>query len=177
MINFSNIKVLIFDCDGTLTNGIYQISENTGTVTKSFYTRDFYAIEQVLRNGLQVMIVTQSHDRVMYQQLQRICNHSKFWLDMWCTKKLILMEGVDNKEQNIFDELLDRKFGWDNVAYMGDAENDIPSIKKALFTGCPSDAIEEVKENSNYISDFPGGKGAVYDFCMYIYNKNDKENR
>ena len=87
------------------------------------------------------------------------------------------MEGVDNKEQNIFDELLDRKFGWDNVAYMGDAENDIPSIKKASFTGCPSDAIEEVKENSNYISDFPGGRGAVYDFCMYIYNKNDKENQ
>jgi 3-deoxy-D-manno-octulosonate 8-phosphate phosphatase (KDO 8-P phosphatase) len=60
---------------------------------------------------------------------------------------------------------------------MGDAENDLPPMNKALFTGCPADAIEEVQENANYISEFEGGRGAVYEFCMHIYNENDKENR
>jgi 3-deoxy-D-manno-octulosonate 8-phosphate phosphatase (KDO 8-P phosphatase) len=92
-------------------------------------------------------------------------------------ESLKIFTGIDNKEKCITSELLDRQLGWDNVAYMGDAENDLPPMKKALFTGCPADAIEEVRENSNYISDFPGGRGAVYDFCMHIYKENDKENR
>ncbi len=58
---YKEIGLVCFDIDGTLTDGVYQISDKRA-VTKSFYTRDFYAIEQLLRAGLMVLIVTQSHD-------------------------------------------------------------------------------------------------------------------
>jgi 3-deoxy-D-manno-octulosonate 8-phosphate phosphatase (KDO 8-P phosphatase) len=179
MIRFSDIKYIVFDVDGTLTDGVYQISEKevgTGIVTKSFYTRDFSAIQKVMCLA-RILIVTQSHDRVINRQIQRICSHSKTWMDAVCYGSLKVFSGVDNKEKLIFDEIIENKYGWNNVAYIGDAENDIPPMKKALFTGCPADAIDSVKENANYISEFPGGRGAVYDFCMHIYNENDKENR
>jgi 3-deoxy-D-manno-octulosonate 8-phosphate phosphatase (KDO 8-P phosphatase) len=176
MIKFSNIKVLVLDVDGTLTDGIYQISEQ-GKVTKSFYTKDFYAIQKIMSVTRFVLIVTQSHDVVIKSQIQRIAGHSKIWETMLNYESLKIFTGIDDKEKCITSELLDRQLGWENVAYMGDAENDLPPMKKSLFTGCPADAIEEVRENSNYISDFPGGRGAVYDFCMHIYKENDKENR
>lgn len=169
MITFSNIKIVCFDCDGVLTDGIYQISEETGMVTKSFYTRDFYAIEQLLRNDIAVFIVTQSHDKVIHTQVSRIARHSDFWSDCFNDGRLKVMTSIENKQEAIHAEILTKnELGWFNVAYMGDAENDLPLMKKASFTGCPSDAIEEVKENANYISDFPGGRGAVHDFCMHI---------
>ena len=176
MIKFSNIKVLVLDVDGTLTDGIYQISEK-GMVTKSFYTKDFYAIQKVMSAIRFVLIVTQSHDMVIESQIGRIAGHSKVWETMLNYESLKIFTGIDNKEKCITSELLDRQLGWDNVAYMGDAENDVPPMKKALFTGCPVDAIQEVKDNANYISEFPGGRGAVYDFCMKIYKENDKENK
>lgn len=178
---YDDIKIVVMDVDGTLTDGIYQISDHRGGdsfVAKSFYTKDFYAIEQLLKNDIDVWIVTQSHDHVIEKQISRICCHSKFWTDMVAMDKLKVKTAVDNKKEAIHAEILTRNdCGWHNVAYIGDAENDIECMKKALFTGCPFDAIEEVYEESIYISDFPGGRGAVYDFCMNILKKRDKENR
>jgi 3-deoxy-D-manno-octulosonate 8-phosphate phosphatase (KDO 8-P phosphatase) len=181
MIKFSDIKVLVLDVDGTLTDGMYQISDErwhgSTMVTKSFYTRDFSAIQKIAGIMRKIWIVTQSHDVVIAKQIRRICDHSDIWKTMVNYESLRVFAAIDDKEKLITQELAKIDLGWDNVAYMGDAENDLPPMKKSLFTGCPADAIEEVRENSNYISDFPGGRGAVYDFCMKIYNENDKENR
>lgn len=174
---YKEIEVVAIDIDGTLTDGVYQIS-GSGEVTKSFHTRDFYAIEQVLRAGITVWIVTQSHDHVIEKQVSRICGHSKFWTNMVAMDKLKVKTAIDNKKEAIHAEILVKnELAWFKVAYIGDAENDIECMKKALFTGCPADAIEEVKENSNYISDFYGGHGAVHDFCMYLLKQRDMENK
>lgn len=170
---YDDIKIVAMDVDSTLTDGIYQISEQEvghGIVTKSFYTRDFYAIEQLMRAGILVCIITQSHDKVIERQVQRIASHSDFWSGKWNSfNGLKVLTGINNKKKAIKDQVLMKSgFDWHNVAYIGDAENDVTCMKKALFTGCPADAIEEVKENVNYISEFPGGRGAVYDFCMHI---------
>lgn len=174
-MKFSQIKIVIFDCDGVLTDGIYQISES-GEVTKSFYTRDFEAIQKLMCI-CRVMIVTQSYDRVINKQIERICSHSKIWSDAIKGGSLSVFTGVDNKVKIINDELIERGLGWDQVAYIGDAANDLECMKKAYYSGCPSDAIESVRDWVNYESDFPGGRGAVADFCDYIYKENDKENR
>ncbi len=173
-MRFSDIKIVVIDIDGTLTDGIYQISEDGG-ITKSFFTRDFYAIEKIMRICRSI-IITQSHDKVIAEQLQRIANHSKRWYDALKHKHLSVMCEVEDKEKEI-ESLLGEGLSWDNVAYIGDAENDIKCMKKAVLSGCPSDAIDEVKEIATYPSVFPGGKGAVYDFCMYILKQDYMENR
>ena len=175
-MRFSDIKIVCVDVDGTLSDGIYQISEsrgkNKGIVTKSFYTKDFYALERIMKAGIAVIIITQSHDTVINDQINRISSHSENWRYFIGSNLLQVCTCVENKKEYLHSEILKRmEWGWHNVAYMGDAENDVPSMKKALWTGCPSDAIEDVKYNSNYISDFPGGRGAVYDFCMHIIKK------
>lgn len=175
MINFNDIKILIVDVDGTLTDGIYQIS-NRGNITKSFHTRDFDALDRMIRMGIFVFIVTQSHDEVIEEQVNRISWHSQAWEDSLSSGQLKILTCVENKRDAV-NSLISttNEWTWHNIAYIGDAENDIKCMKKALFTGCPSDAIDSVKISSNYISDFPGGKGAVYQFCMYILSKMENK--
>jgi len=174
MINFNDIKILAVDVDGVLSDGIYQISSD-GHTTKSFYTRDFYALERMMRNDIKVIIITQSKDDVINKKIENLKSQSDFWYKQDCNFKFNLLTGVEDKVKAISDIIIHYDYGFDNIAYMGDAENDIGCMEKALFTGCPSDAIDSVKENSNYQSDFPGGKGAVYDFCMYILSKMENK--
>jgi 3-deoxy-D-manno-octulosonate 8-phosphate phosphatase KdsC-like HAD superfamily phosphatase len=58
-----------------------------------------------------------------------------------------------------------------DIAFMGDSENDVEAMKLCGLTGCPADAVSIVKEESNFIAESPGGKGAVYEFAKYIIEK------
>lgn len=184
MTDFKKIKVIIIDCDGTMTDGIYQVN-NKGIVTKSFYTRDLYGIEQMLKNDIKVVIMSQSTDNCIYKKLKSIrkTSRSNIWQDAFKKKKIILLRGVDDKRKKIEDVILSFSSvsnmyesiyflcNWNNLAYMGDAENDLECMQKALYTGCPADAVPIIKEESNYICDAKGGYGAVYEFCMHILEK------
>ena len=178
-MDFSKIKVLMTDIDGVLTNGEYTITasdDGVAQVSKSFYTRDFYAIDCAMRRGLRVAIVSQSHDDVIIQQLERISGHSEFWRDSIESGLLHIVRGTNSKtfSAEIYLESLGLK--WEEVCYIGDAENDLGCMEKAHITGCPSDAIENIRENSNFIFDNRGGRGCLYDFVMYILKgKNDEE--
>ena len=169
MTDFDGIKICFIDVDGTLTSGEYIISDE-GLVYKSFYTRDFFAIEKMMKNDIKVVIITQSRDDIIYQQIDRICAQSFFWADCLKNKDLLILTNIENKKEAI-ENMLSKELVWDNIAYIGDAENDLECMKLAGWTGCPTDAILEVYNESNYPSDFYGGKGAVYDFCNHILEK------
>jgi len=166
MIDLKDIKIVVFDVDGCLTNGMYQISDN-GAITKSFYTRDFYGIEQLLRNNISVIMITQSHDYIIKKQVERICCHSNLWHNSYMINKLMIMIGVDNKKEKIEEYLKEVDLEWKNVAYMGDAENDLECLELAGIAACPADAINEI-EDVDYRCDAYGGEGAVYEFCKWI---------
>jgi 3-deoxy-D-manno-octulosonate 8-phosphate phosphatase (KDO 8-P phosphatase) len=161
-----NIKIAVFDVDGCFTDGKYTVSDQ-GDLSKSFYTRDFYAIELLLKKGLEVFIISESIDEVIIKQINRLQKKSIFWKNCIEAGELNIITGIDNKKRDV-ESLFEYEEGWDNVAYMGDAENDFECMKVAKITGCPKDAIEEIKNESNYQSLSNGGDGAVYDFCHYV---------
>ena len=51
---------------------------------------------------------------------------------------------------------------------MGDDINDLPVIASVGFSGAPQDACRQVREAVLWVSDNPGGHGAVREFCEYI---------
>ena len=176
MIDYKNIKVAIFDVDGVLTNGIYQISED-GRITKSFYTRDFYGIEQLLKKGIIVIIITQSHDNVIQEQIKRICSHSDLWNNsVYKSSKLRIFTQVEDKKERIEEYLKSFNLKWENIAYMGDAENDIECLELAGIAAAPFDCIEEI-EDVDFMSNSNGGEGAVYEFCKWLLEKKEKNKK
>jgi 3-deoxy-D-manno-octulosonate 8-phosphate phosphatase (KDO 8-P phosphatase) len=51
---------------------------------------------------------------------------------------------------------------------MGDDLPDYPVMMEVGFPTCPSDAVEEIKSISIYISDKPGGEGCVRDVIEQV---------
>jgi 3-deoxy-D-manno-octulosonate 8-phosphate phosphatase (KDO 8-P phosphatase) len=177
MINFNDIDIVVFDIDGVICNGKYQMhcrwieGYDEPTISKTYYTRDFDAIERLLKNNIKVLILSGCHDKIMEAQLGRICSYSNIWKESMENGNLTLKTAIDDKFSELVDYLVENYKKLENVAYMGDAENDLICMKSAVYTACPANAIEEVRENSNYISDFNGGDGCVYDFVMYLLKK------
>lgn len=159
-----NIEVLAIDIDGTLTDGIYQVTQN-GEIIKSFHTRDFHWIGELLNRDEDIMvcIVTNSTDDCMAQKILQLPykDNSRF----------IIWTGIEDKKKYI-----NASFSWNEVAYIGDGMNDLESMKLAAITGCPLDAEDEIKEESHFISKYNGGRGAVAEFIKYLISLREDKN-
>ncbi|NJL70118.1 MAG: hypothetical protein HC888_00285 [Candidatus Competibacteraceae bacterium] len=169
MIDFRNIKYLVLDLDGTLTDGCYAVSEN-GTISKSFYSKDFYAIEQAQTAGLVCIILTHAQDLVIdakVDQLPGVCR-----TNLWIKKVKIPRPKEEALEAFITGLTRGRlPIDWSQVAYIGDNDNDLGCIEKSAWTACPADGSTIIKKNVNVITDAVGGKGAVYEFVMDILDR------
>ena len=154
-----SIKLLVVDTDGVLTNGTYQISD-TGTITKTFYTRDFWALEQLQKQGVHVLIISSNNDECIVRQVARLPER--------CKTKLCVVTNIENKKQYMDRVLHDMNLDWPDVAYMGDAENDLACVENASFSCCPKNAVSSIRNAVDFVSEYKGGEGCVYDFAMEI---------
>ena len=75
---------------------------------------------------------------------------------------------IKNKLQTLNEILAKYNLTLEQTAYMGDDLPDICILEKAGLSGCPNDAVKEVKNNSRFISSQNGGRGAVREFCEFI---------
>lgn len=170
MIDFNEINIIFLDLDGTLTDGFYNVSSN-GIITKSFYTRDFHAIEKVLNSGMNIVIITNSADSCIDERIGEIAGKSAQW-EKWIDNSQIKIIRTINKKRHIEEIYISyNKYKWENMAYMGDAENDLECMKEVAFSGCPSDSMIKIQNESNFVSGCLGGKGAVEEFINYILEK------
>src|SRR5690606_34605733 len=74
-----------------------------------------------------------------------------------------------NRKIEVYDQFLkDRALNKDQVLYIGDDIPDVPVMKEAGVSACPSDAVEEAKSASDYISPYAGGAGCVRDIIEKV---------
>ena len=62
----------------------------------------------------------------------------------------------------------------EEILYMGDDLPDYEIMQVAGLATCPSDAAEEIKAISKYISTFPGGRGCVRDVIEQVLRLQGK---
>ena len=81
-------------------------------------------------------------------------------------------QGVSDKSAFLAKIMADNNVCKENVAYIGDDDNDIECMKQCGLVGCPKDASMNVISIADYVSSNNGGNGAVRDFIEYIYKVN-----
>lgn len=157
----SKIKLVIFDVDGTLTNGKIYMG-NTGEEFKVFDIKDGCGIHDILpKHNITPIIMTARDSKIVVNRCKEL-NITHFY------------QGVRDKETKLKE--LVTEFGleanydgiYENVAYVGDDIIDIPCMKLCGIVGCPADAISEVKKIAHFISTKNGGEGAVREFIEWI---------
>lgn len=152
--SIDSIRFIVIDVDGIMTDaGIYY--DEKGNELKKFCTRDAAGFFALKRADIKVLVVT-----------GRECA---------ATRRRMTELGVDNLFQNIRNkkEFLEKYIDEnhikkENIAYIGDDLNDLPSMSLCGFVAVPADACSEIKKLADYISPIEGGKGVVRDIAEYI---------
>ena len=132
-----NIKMLVMDVDGTLTDGkIYY--GNDGELFKAFYVRDGYRLVKCEEYGIITAIITGKTSKIVEGRARDL-------------KIKEVHQGVSNKIEVL--KTLIEKYSLDKsqVAYIGDDVNDIECMQYCGFSACPADAIDEVKNTVDYV--------------------------
>ncbi len=143
----SGIRLFLTDCDGCLTDGGMYYSEQ-GDELKKFNTRDGMGFQLLREQGILTGIIT-SENRALNQR-----RAEKLKLD-------IIEQGCQDKLAVIDRLCRELQLDWKQVLYIGDDRNDLAVMQKAGVSCCPADAISEVREYADYVTQTKGGSGVI----------------
>lgn len=156
------IKIIVTDIDGVLTDGKILITDDSQNI-KSLCLKDIDAVKLIKNQNIKLGIIT-GEENYFTSKVQEILNPDYF-VSGCKEKKKALLE-IANKENCAIKD----------ICFIGDGKYDIEAINIAGIGICPKDAIEEVKQVSDYQLTQKGGNGLLSETYSYIYKINLLEN-
>jgi 3-deoxy-D-manno-octulosonate 8-phosphate phosphatase (KDO 8-P phosphatase) len=155
-----NIRLLLTDVDGVLTDGkLHYTSE--GEFMKSFNVKDGLVTKRLIQAGINVGIVTGRSSGIVATRAKELGIE-------------IVHQGQGDKISTLAMIAKSHHLAYNEIAYIGDDLNDLDVIKNVGFSGCPSDAVTEVKDCVDYVCGKAGGDAAFREFAdMILANKGN----
>jgi 3-deoxy-D-manno-octulosonate 8-phosphate phosphatase (KDO 8-P phosphatase) len=149
------IQMLVLDVDGVLTDCRVWL-DASGEWRRYFSLRDGLGMKSLQAKGYKIAIITASDAEDIRERAKKLA------VDYF-------YEGSLDKFPAFLD--LQKKTGLapEQIAYMGDDLPDLPILKVVGFAATVPEAMSEVKKCSHYITQRPGGNGAVREVCDFIY--------
>jgi len=149
-----DIKMVLTDCDGCLTDGGMYYTEK-GDELKKFNTRDGTAVALLRKQGILTGIITGENVTLNKRRVDKL--NMDYYVPA-CHDKIAALKNICEESG------IDIK----NVAYIGDDIIDVDALKAVGFSACPSDAVAEVKEVAHYVAKAKGGEGVLREVAELI---------
>jgi 3-deoxy-D-manno-octulosonate 8-phosphate phosphatase (KDO 8-P phosphatase) len=150
----SRLSVMIFDIDGTLTDGrIFWVPQSGWT--QLYSVRDGMGIKQLQASGLEVAAISGGDSLSAQMRMQSLgIKHVHF--------------GSSDKVAH-FERLLTLLgASADRCGYMGDEVVDLPLLRAVGFSAAPPEAPDEVRAAVHYVATKAAGFGAAREVCDFI---------
>jgi len=158
--NLANIKMLVLDVDGVLTDGALIINAD-GSESKFFNMLDGHGIRMWQRAGLKVAFLSgRSSESTKYRAEQLEVDYC--------------LQDCHNKLDGLENFLEQSGLSAQEVAYIGDDLPDLPPIRYVGFGVAVANAVDEVKQYADYVTTRRGGGGAVREVIEYILKNTGK---
>lgn len=148
------VSTLLLDVDGVLTDGSIVYTDQ-GEEIKTFSVKDGLGLRLLMDAGITVGIVTGRRSNALISRCRNL------GIDL-------VFDGVSDKKKLIEQWLQDQGHSADTLAFAGD---DLPDIRLMRTVGFPiavSNADILVKHAALYVTEAPGGHGAVREICELI---------
>ncbi|MHC4757140.1 MAG: KdsC family phosphatase [Planctomycetota bacterium] len=156
-----NIKLLLMDVDGVLTNG--DVIYGSGQMEiKIFNIQDGMGITLAKAAGLQVGVITGRK----CEAVQRRCSELGFD---------IILQNCPDKIEGY--QAIKQKFGYadDEIAYIGDDVQDLPVLRCVGVPLGVGNSVDEVKKLCIFVATRHGGKGAVREIIDRLLNCQNRK--
>lgn len=145
------IRLLVLDVDGVLTDGRL-FYDARGQETKAFHVRDGYGIKELMRAGVTVAIISGRDSQAAASRAQELGISHVFL-------------GRDDKDAALAELLAAVGTDADEMACIGDDTPDLAMMKVAGLAVAVSDAHPSALAAAHWVTELPGGRGAVREFC------------
>ena len=149
-----DLKILLLDVDGVMTDGGIILVGTEGEA-KRFDVQDGMGITLARSVGLRVGIITSRESAVVQRRA------AELHIDE-------LFQGVRAKTDVLGAILENHQIQASQAAYIGDDIQDIPIMKRVGLPIAVQNARPEVKECSRYVTQTPGGHGAVREAVEWL---------
>ena len=151
MTDYADIRLLVMDVDGVMTDGKITYSSD-GQELKSFNIKDGLGIKRAQASGIETAIITGRTSPMVERRARELgIAH--------------LVQGREDKLAALSDLVDQMNLSLDQVAYIGDDLPDLTAIESVRLGACPADAATEVKSKANWVSTRGGGDGCVRELC------------
>lgn len=149
-----NVKCLICDVDGVLTDGLLYI-DNQGNELKAFHVQDGMGLKLLMAVGIEVSVITTSQHAIIDHRMKQLGIKHYF------------TGQVDKTDA--FNQLKTRlNLKNEDFAYIGDDLPDLAIIRQVGFSIAVANAVSQVKEFTSWQTEQTGGRGAVREVCELI---------
>jgi len=148
------VELIVADVDGVLTNGCL-VFNNQGIETKQFHMRDGMAVSLWQRAGYRFGLMTSRSSHVVRMRAAEL-------------EIEIVRQGVANKLASIREIMANLGLSGTRVCYIGDDLPDLPVVRAVGLGVAVADACEELRRAAHYVTNAPGGAGAVREVVELI---------
>jgi 3-deoxy-D-manno-octulosonate 8-phosphate phosphatase (KDO 8-P phosphatase) len=146
-LKLADIKVILLDVDGVLTDGRINLGTD-GFEYKSYDARDGHRIKLARRVDLKVVLITGRKSESVRLRGKELGVDGIF-------------QGILDKTAVLADIVELTGSTPEEMIYMGDDMVDLPLMRLVGLSACPEDAAREVLEEADITISRPGGRGAV----------------
>jgi len=155
-VKAQQIKMVIFDVDGVLTDGSLFI-DNQGEEYKAFNSRDGLGMRLLQDSGILIGIITGRTSGVVEQRMNSLKIDPNN-----------IFQGQTDKIPAFLTLCEQNQLHADQIAYVGDDIIDIPTLNAAGFSIATADAHPLTQQHADWITPSRGGRGAARDVCEFI---------
>lgn len=153
-MNWSAVKIVFCDVDGVMTDGgIYFGPE--GQLFKRFNIHDGYGMRKLVEAGVKVIVISADDNDIVPARASRL-NLSEVHM------------AVRDKAALVREILAREGLCPEQAVFIGDDEIDVAAMKEVGIPVAVASAHPSAKAAAVYITERPGGHGAVREVCDLI---------
>lgn len=149
-----NIKLLILDVDGVMTDGGLAIGDD-GREYKTFHSHDGLGMKLLKASGVSLAIITGRTSNAVKKRAES-------------TGVAHLYQGAEDKLEAFQDLMKSSGLQAAQCAFMGDDVVDLPPMLKCGLAIAVPDSPPLLLERAHYVTRKAGGRGAVREVCELI---------
>lgn len=154
------IKLLLLDVDGVLTDGRI-ILDDRGVETKHFDVRDGQGIVLLMRASIEVGLITARNSKAVRYRAKELGLR-------------IMRQGVQNKATTYGEIRRQSGLAETQIAYIGDDIADAEILRRVGLAVTVKDGWEELFRSVDYVTERPGGRGAVREVAELLLKAQNK---